>query len=158
MNRQYLVGNVPQTEIESGMIKETAQTNLNVGSKLQAYTRHSLFFLLVLFGTAMGLAATTTTSFAADSEAFTEYQGRQVLEVSVHRNGSVFTGGSEHTIGEIDDLFKSLKSVGGTVWYYREGPETSASAKSADAIIELIIKHRLPICLSETPDFSACKK
>jgi hypothetical protein len=74
-----------------------------------------------------------------------------VAKVSVLSNGKVLLNGKPTTLASLDAALSSLAASKGVVWYYREAAEPPAVSMQ---VIELVIKHRLPISLSTKPDFS----
>jgi hypothetical protein len=74
-------------------------------------------------------------------------------KVKVMADGSLFVDGEPATLERLDQRFAELANAHGVVWYYREAGESSPPPIAA-RVIELVIKHRLPISMSSKPDFS----
>jgi hypothetical protein len=74
-------------------------------------------------------------------------------EVKVQANGDLFVDGQPATLDAVDQSFAELAKSKGIVWYYREVGQ-SEPPPVASKVIELVIKHRLPISMSSKPDFS----
>ena len=75
------------------------------------------------------------------------------LKISVLASGEVLLDGKPVGMEALDIELQTAKGQNGAVWYHREssGKEAPPQAK---AVIDLVIKHRLPISLSSKPDFS----
>jgi hypothetical protein len=76
-----------------------------------------------------------------------------VARVSALSSGSILLNGKQADLKSIDAEFRKLKAARGEVWYYRENPQ-SEPHPNAMAVIELVVKHQLPISMSTKPDFS----
>jgi hypothetical protein len=77
--------------------------------------------------------------------------------VSMLADGSLLIDGKVGSVKGLDTVLASLGQKGGRVWYYREQagsePSPELSAKIKD-ILDVIIRHQLPVSLSTKPDFS----
>jgi hypothetical protein len=100
-------------------------------------------FRYLLFGLFAGLLVMSTG-----------YAQQKILKVSVFETGAILLDGKTSTLDEVDAAFARLKESKGTVWYWRENGQNAAPPKQATAVIDLVIKHDLPISLSSKPDFS----
>jgi hypothetical protein len=77
-----------------------------------------------------------------------------VAKVSVLSSGKVLLNGKPTTLAALDAALSSLAASKGVVWYYREAAELAEPPAASTQVIELVIKHRLPISMSTKPDFS----
>lgn len=75
------------------------------------------------------------------------------VEIQVLASGEVQITGVPKSLPEVDKALASLVREGGEVWYYRENAAGDPHP-NAVAVIELIVKHQLPISMSTKPDFS----
>jgi hypothetical protein len=75
------------------------------------------------------------------------------VQVKVLANGDLIVDGKPATLDEVDQRFAELAKTKGAVMYYREGGEAEP-LPNGKRVIELVIKHRLPISISSKPDFS----
>ena len=76
-----------------------------------------------------------------------------VLKVSVLSDGKILADGDVVSIDELDQMLSETKQGSGVVWYYRENASNEPD-EIAEDVLELIIKHKLPVKLSTEPDFS----
>lgn len=76
-----------------------------------------------------------------------------VGKVAVLQNGQVSFNGQAVTIQNLRLKLNELKTKNGVVWYYREAPEKEPPAISTE-VMQSVIDARLPISLSNKPDFS----
>ena len=76
-----------------------------------------------------------------------------VAKLSALSSGKLLLNGQPANLDTIESEFKNLKSNNGSVWYYRENPQDEPPPQSM-AIIELVVKYKLPVRLSSKPDFS----
>lgn len=77
-----------------------------------------------------------------------------VAKVSVLSSGKVLLNGKPATLAALDAALSSLAASNGVVWYYREAAELAEPPAASTQVIELALKHRLPISMSTKPDFS----
>lgn len=77
----------------------------------------------------------------------------KVAKVSALFSGKLLLNGQPANLATIESEFKNLKSNNGGVWYYRENPQAEPPPQ-AMAIIELVVKYKLPVSLSIKSDFS----
>jgi hypothetical protein len=77
----------------------------------------------------------------------------RVARITVFSSGAVQLDGRPTTLPALDEDLRKLKADGGVVWYHRENP-ASEPPPQGTAVIQLIIKHRLPVSMSARPDFS----
>lgn len=77
----------------------------------------------------------------------------RVARVAVFSSGTVQLDGGPTTLPALDEELRKLKADGGVVWYHRENP-ASEPPRQGTAVIQMIIKHQLPVSLSTRPDFS----
>lgn len=77
-----------------------------------------------------------------------------VAKVSVLSTGKVLLNGKPTTLAALNTALGSLAASKGVVWYYREAAEAAEPPAVSMQVIELVIKHRLPISMSTKPDFS----
>jgi hypothetical protein len=89
--------------------------------------------------------ATICNVQAADAE--------PVARVTVTASGAVLLDGRPTTLPALDARLRSLKAAGGAVWYHRENPAAEPPPQG-NAVVQMIIKHRLPVSMSSRPDFS----
>ena len=76
-----------------------------------------------------------------------------VAKVSALASGKLLLNGQAANLATIEVEFKKLKNNNGGVWYYRENPQAEPPPQ-AMAVIELVVKHKLPVSMSSKPDFS----
>jgi hypothetical protein len=76
-----------------------------------------------------------------------------VAKVSALASGKLLLNGQPASLATIEAEFKKLRSNNGSVWYYRENSQAEPPPE-AMAVIELVVKHRLPVSMSSKPDFS----
>ena len=77
-----------------------------------------------------------------------------VAKISVLSSGKLLLDGKPTTLAALDATLAALKASHGVVWYYREAAETVEPPPVSSQVIELVIKHRLPVSMSTKPDFS----
>jgi hypothetical protein len=77
----------------------------------------------------------------------------KVARIAVFSSGAVQLDGRPTTLSALDAELGKLKADKGVVWYHRESP-TGEPPPQGTAVIQLIIKHRLPVSMSTKPDFS----
>lgn len=82
----------------------------------------------------------------------------RIMKIAIGTDGSITADDVRVDLTVLNDALARLAADRGVVWYYREPPETKASAATAESVIELVIQHKTPICLSETPDYRECKR
>jgi len=111
-------------------------------------------FKIILTAICLTLANHAT----AKTEVFEQYKDRTILKIAVLANGDVTAGGTEIEFNVLDPLFGELADAKGVVWYFRENPGNDAPPATASDVIDLIIKHRLPVCLSPTASYKNCRK
>jgi hypothetical protein len=75
------------------------------------------------------------------------------IRIKVLADGSVLADDKPVTIEHLDQRFADLAQAGGVVWYYREAGE-SDPPPVAMQVMELVVKHQLPVTMSSNPDFS----
>jgi hypothetical protein len=80
-------------------------------------------------------------------------QEAKVAKISALSDGTILLNGAPADASAVDAEFTRLKKVGGAVWYYRQNADQEPNPK-AMSIVELIVKHRLPVSMSTKPDFS----
>jgi len=76
-----------------------------------------------------------------------------VARVSALASGTILLNGKPTDVKSIDAELGKIKERQGEVWYYRENPQAEPHP-NAMAVVELVVKHRLPISMSTKPDFS----
>ncbi len=77
----------------------------------------------------------------------------RVAKVAVFSSGAVQLDGRPTTLPALDEELKKLKTDNGVVWYHRQNP-ASEPPPQGTAVIQMIIKHKLPVSMSAKPDFS----
>ncbi len=77
----------------------------------------------------------------------------KIARVAVFASGAVQLDGRPTTLPALDAELGKLKADKGVVWYHRENP-ASEPPPQGTAVIQLIIKHQLPVSMSTKPDFS----
>lgn len=98
----------------------------------------ALGFLLSLVLLASGLTTAQTAS---------------VARISALSNGALMLNGKPTDLSTLDTEFRRLKQVQGAVWYHRENAHAEPPAQ-AMAVVQLIIRHQLPVSMSTKADFS----
>jgi biopolymer transport protein ExbD len=76
-----------------------------------------------------------------------------ILKVSVLQSGKVLTNENEVSLQELENQLIQTKNQNGVVWYYRENAQDEPPPV-AMKVVELVVKHKVPISLSSKPDFS----
>jgi len=77
--------------------------------------------------------------------------GEPVAKVTV-ASGAVLLDGKPTTLPVLDERLKALKAANGAVWYHRQNPDSEPPPQST-AVVQMIIKHQLPVTMSSKPDF-----
>lgn len=77
----------------------------------------------------------------------------RIARIAVFSSGQVQLDGRPTSMPALDEELRKLKSDKGVVWYHRENPAGEPPPQGT-AVIQLIIKHQLPVSLSTRPDFS----
>jgi hypothetical protein len=80
-------------------------------------------------------------------------QQQDVARVSAFSSGKLLLNGKSTDLQSLDAELKRLKAIGGSVWYYRENPQSEPPSQAMEAI-KLVVHHQLPISMSSKPDFS----
>ena len=73
-----------------------------------------------------------------------------IIKISALASGKLLLNGQDSSLPTIETELKNTKGV---VWYFRENPQ-SEPPPEAMAVIELVVKYKLPISMSSKPDFS----
>ena len=68
-------------------------------------------------------------------------------------NGTLYLEGQSASLAEIDERLNKLAQSKGIVWYYRE-EATAEAPTAAMQVMQLVVKHQVPIRFSSKPDFS----
>ncbi len=76
-----------------------------------------------------------------------------ITKVSVLADGRLLLNGLASNLAEIDVEFQRQSSEHGVVWYYRESTQAEPPPQAME-VMELVIKHSLPVSMSTQPDFS----
>lgn len=74
-----------------------------------------------------------------------------IAKISVLANGNVLLDGRPITILALDAALDKLKASSGVVWYYRAGADAPEPPAAASQVIQLIIKHKVPVSMSTKP-------
>ena len=77
----------------------------------------------------------------------------RVVKVTVLASGVVQLDGRPTSLPALDEELRKLKADNGVVWYHRQDPASEPPPQGA-AVIQMIIKHQLPVSMSSRPDFS----
>lgn len=77
-----------------------------------------------------------------------------VAKVSVLSSGKILLDGKSTTLAALDAALSELAKSKGVVWYYRQAAQAAEPPAVSMQVIQLVIKHRLPISMSTKPDFS----
>jgi len=77
----------------------------------------------------------------------------RIARVAVFSSGAVHLDGRPTTVLALDEELRKLKADNGVVWYHRQNPASEPPPQGM-AVIQLIIKHQLPVSMSTRPDFS----
>lgn len=77
-----------------------------------------------------------------------------VAKVSVSASGRLALNGKQTDLKSIEAEFKKLQAAKGAVWYYRENGQTQEPSPQALAVLQLVVKYKLPISMSSKPDYS----
>lgn len=76
-----------------------------------------------------------------------------VAKVTVLASGVLLLDGQPITLSALDERLKALKAANGAVWYHRQNPAAEPPPQGM-AVVQLIVKHQLPVSMSARPDFS----
>jgi len=76
-----------------------------------------------------------------------------IAKVSVLTTGKVLLNGAPTTLQALDTAFAKLGQSSGVVWYYRQAAEAEPPSQAME-VMQLVVKHHLPISMSTKPDFS----
>jgi len=76
-----------------------------------------------------------------------------ILRISVLSSDDLLLDGQAVDLGRLDQALAEAKASNGLVYYYRETAGADASPKAME-VLELVVKHQLPVTLSTKPDFS----
>jgi hypothetical protein len=117
----------------------------------------ALCFAVVLSG-ASSFAFAQNPNGEPEKIEFYEYKGKAILRVEVKPDASIFAEKKLVTLVVLESLFGRLKRASGSIWYTRQPPPTPESGVADGGVIDLVLKHDIPICLSETPDYKSCQK
>ena len=96
------------------------------------------------------LLAVLTTLFGVGGMAMA---AEPIAKISVLSSGNLLLDGKSTTLVALDSALATIKASNGVVWYYRENAAAEPPPVSSK-VIELVIKHRLPVSMSTKPDFS----
>jgi len=80
-------------------------------------------------------------------------QSPSIARVSALANGKLLLNGRTVELPTMEQEFQRLKGSHGTVWYYRENPQSEPPPQAMD-VIKLVIQYGLPLSMSSKPDFS----
>ena len=78
----------------------------------------------------------------------------RIAKVSVSVSGRVALNGKQMDLKSIEAEFRKLQAAKGAVWYYRENGQTQEPTPQALAVLQLVVKYKLPISMSSKPDYS----
>ncbi|PWQ98086.1 hypothetical protein [Leucothrix arctica] len=92
-------------------------------------------------------------SLASNAEEVSNIESGMELQISIQASGGVLLGGVAVKPSELITALDKAQKIKGSVWYYRENPETEPPP-SASQVIQMIIERKLPITMSTKPDFS----
>jgi hypothetical protein len=76
-----------------------------------------------------------------------------VLLVNVFASGELHLNHAPAAFEDIETALQQLQALNGTVWYYRE-LQHGEKYSEPERVLDLVIEYRLPVMLSNTPDFS----
>ncbi len=76
-----------------------------------------------------------------------------VLKISVLASGAVLLDGNPIDLDQLDAKLQAAKENQGAVYYYREAAANEPPPQGM-AVLQLVVKNKLPISLSSKPDFS----
>lgn len=76
-----------------------------------------------------------------------------ILKLSVLASGVVLLDGEAIAMDALDRKLESADKQSTAIWYYREAAAKDPAAE-AQAVIQLVVKHKLRISMSSQPDFS----
>jgi hypothetical protein len=75
------------------------------------------------------------------------------LKISVLASGAILLDGQPADLGQLDAALENAKQNRGQVWYYRELAGAQPPPAGL-AVIQRVVRRKLPISLSSKPDFS----
>ena len=76
-----------------------------------------------------------------------------ILKVSVLASGAISLDGQPIELTQLDAALEAAKKDIGQIWYYREAAGEEPHPHAME-VMQLVVKHKLPIRLSTKPDFS----
>ena len=77
-----------------------------------------------------------------------------IAKVSVSASGGLALNGKQTDLKSIEAEFRKLQAAQGAVWYYRENGQTQEPSPQALALLQLVVKYKLPVSMSSKPDYS----
>ena len=101
----------------------------------------------------VALVAVCLTGCKGRKDVLKQYDLNAVLKMYVLKSGEVFADGNKVTLQELEPLIAANAQKRGVVWYYREAANQEPPPQ-ATQVIDLVTKHKRPIRMSTSPDFS----
>lgn len=86
--------------------------------------------------------------------AHTAVAPQPVALVSVFASGELHLNHAPAVFEDVVTALQQLQALNGTVWYYRESQNDDGHPEP-ERVFDLILEYRLPVMLSNTPDFSS---
>ena len=82
------------------------------------------------------------------------------VKVAISRDGALTVDGAPSDPVTLDAKLAAAAGAGGSVFYYREDPNLEPSPaveETFNGLLKAMTRYRIPICLSETPDYARCE-
>ncbi len=76
-----------------------------------------------------------------------------IIRISALASGQILLNGAPADLDRLDAALLAAKDQNAIVWYYREAAAAEPPPQ-AMAVMQLIVKHKLPVSLSSKPDYS----
>lgn len=94
-----------------------------------------------------------SSNAAKDNNVQSNAANPNVIKVYVEQSGAISANGNSISLAELDSAFSKLKAKNGTVYYSRGNSAQDPPKESMD-VMELVVKHGLPIQLYTDKTFS----
>jgi hypothetical protein len=124
------------------------------------------FKLTLLAFAALGLAAAAGAQAAPDGPApkvevpKTPERPANAVTILVKADATVLVNGRASNTSQLDQALSTAAAHKGVVMFFREGPKTPTLGpeRASDTVINLVVKHSLPMCFAADASFKACRK
>jgi biopolymer transport protein ExbD len=113
----------------------------------------SQFNCTVVFIAALLAAGCGGKSDAKPAPASKAAASKPILKVAVSAEGAITADGKAVELTDLDSAFAKLATKQGEVWYHRDNPAGDPHPIALE-VMNLVVKHQLPLRLFAQPDFS----